>query len=769
MQKIFTSALFLLIFQTNLFSQDSYNKSKFHQLEEIWPTPNTYRTASGSPGVDYWQQKADYDIKIELNDKNQSVKGSETITYTNNSPDALSYLWVQLDQNIFDPNSMTYLTETRNISDSLSFEGFDMLTRNSFDGGYKISSVKDGKGTKLKFTINNTMMRIDLSSPLKSKGVFQFSIDWENFINNARTNGGRGGYEYFKTDNNYLYEMAQWFPRMAVYDDVDGWQNKQYLGNGEFALTFGDYKVAITVPADHVVTATGVLQNAGSVLSKSQQNRLKEAENSKKPILVITPAEALENEKSKSESKKTWIFNAENVRDFAWASSKKFIWDALGVKVGNKTVMAMSLYPKEGNPLWELYSTQAIAQTLLTYSRYTVNYPYPVAISVNGPIGGMEYPMICFNGPRPETDGTYSSSTKYALIGVVIHEVGHNYFPMIINSDERQWTWMDEGLNTFCQYLTEQEWEENYPSSRGEARNIVNYMSSNKDVLDPIMTNSESILQFGNNAYGKPATALNILRETVMGRELFDFAFKQYAEKWAFKHPMPSDFFRTMEDASAVDLDWFWRGWFYGTDPVDISLNKVSTYKIDTRNPEKEKTSKKQKRDSEPLSISEQRNKTSIKKYRVEDYPELSDFYSKYDALDVTDYDKGKYKTYYDALDEKQRKKLESGMYYYVLDLENVGGLVSPVIIELEFANGEKEVQRIPAEIWRKNSQKVSKLLITDKAVKQFSLDPFQETADINRNNNFYPAKTLESPFQLFKERQIKQQNLMQLQRDGKL
>jgi len=556
---------------------------------------------------------------------------------------------------------------------------------------------------------------------------------------------------------------------MAVYDDVDGWQNKQYLGNGEFALTFGNYKVAITVPADHIVTATGTLQNAGSILTKNQQSRLKQAESAKKPLLIITPAEALENEKSKSTAKKTWVFAAENVRDFAWASSKKFIWDAMGVKVGNKNIMAMSFYPKEGNPLWELYSTQAIAQTLITYSRYTVNYPYPVAISVNGPIGGMEYPMICFNGPRPEADGTYSSGTKYGLIGVVIHEVGHNYFPMIINSDERQWTWMDEGLNTFCQYLTEQEWEENYPSQRGEARNIVSYMASKQEVLDPIMTNSESILQFGNNAYGKPATALNILRETIMGRELFDFAFKQYAEKWAFKHPMPADFFRTMEDASAVDLDWFWRGWFYGTEPVDVALKSVNTYTLDSQNPEKEKIARKSKRNSEPISISEQRNKTSIKKYRVEDFPELSDFYSKYDALDVTDYDKGNYKTYYESLNEKQKAKLQSGLFYHVLEFENVGGLISPLIIELQYTNGEKEVKRIPAEIWRKNNKTVSKLLITEKPVIQFSLDPYQETADINRNNNFYPAKTVETQFQLFKEKERKRSNLMQLQRDGKL
>lgn len=769
MHKILFSIFFLA--SSALVAQENYNSSKFHQLEETWPTPNTYRTGSGAPGHEYWQQKVDYTINVDLDDNTQSVKGSETITYTNNSPDALSYLWLQLDQNLFAPNSMTYLTETKDKIENMAFDALDNLQRNKlFDGGYKIGSVKDASGRALKFTINNTMMRVDLPAPLKTKSTFTFSVDWSNNINNCKTHGGRGGYEFFETDANYLYEMAQWFPRLCVYDDVDGWQHKQYLGNGEFALEFGDYKVNITVPADHIVAATGVLKNASQVLSKEQQDRLSKARSSDKPVIIVTQDEAVKAEGSKASGKKTWTFEAENVRDFAWASSRKFIWDAMTEKVGDKDILCMSYYPKEGNPLWGQYSTQSIAHTLKVYSRYTVNYNYPVAISVNGPIGGMEYPMICFNGPRPETDGTYSDRTKYALIGVVIHEVGHNFFPMIINSDERQWTWMDEGLNTFCQYLAEKEWEPTYPSQRGEARSIIPYMSGDKAFIEPIMTNSESILQFGNNAYGKPAAGLNILRETIMGRELFDYAFKQYAQRWAFRHPQPADFFRTMEDASGVDLDWFWRGWFYSTDACDIALNNVSWYTIDSQNPEIEKLAQRTKKGKEAKSISKQRDASFIKERRIDKYPELADFYTKYDALRVTDYDKEKYKKYYDALDSKQKKALESGLNYYILEFENVGGLIMPLIIETEYENGDKETLRIPAEIWRKNNKKISKLIITEKPVKQFLLDPFQETADIDMKNNSFPRKLVESKFQLYKqEQQKKAPNLMQLQRDGKL
>ncbi len=738
--------------------------TKFGQLGQELPTPNTYRTASGAPGHQYWQQRADYTIKVELNDENQSVTGSETITYTNNSPDVLTYLWLQLDQNIYEPNSMSSLTRTGSLEERMPIQAMERLARENFDGGFKIRAVKDRNGKTLAHTINNTMMRVDLPSPLKPRQSFTFSVDWHYNINNQLTMGGRTGYEYFPGDGNYLYEMAQWFPRMAVYDDVNGWQHKQFLGSGEFALPFGDYKVSITVPADHVVAATGELQNASQVLSATQQKRFAQAAKSDKPVLIVTQEEATQAEKSKATAKKTWTYTATNVRDFAWASSRKFIWDAMNVRVAGKNILAMSYYPKEGNPLWGQYSTAAVAHTLQVYSRHTIDYPYPVAISVHGPIGGMEYPMLSFNGYRPEPDGTYSDRTKYGLITVIIHEVGHNFFPMIINSDERQWTWMDEGLNTFMQYITEQEWERNYPSRRGEPQNIVEYMKGDKSTMVPIMTNSESILQMGNNAYGKPATALNILRETVMGRELFDYAFKEYANRWAFKHPMPADFFRTMEDASGVDLDWFWRGWFYTTDHTDISIEGVKWYTIDSQDPEFVNAQKREQQNKAPQTLSQQRNLQHIPRTLVEANPELSDFYNSYDPLAPTAADQRRYQSFLSGLTPEQKKVLDSGLNFYEVGFKNLGGLVMPLIVRMEFEDGTEEVVNIPAEIWRHNNNDITKVFVTKKPVAGFTLDPFLQTADTDLSNNTFPRRLAPSRFDIFKQQSQQPQNPMQRQ-----
>ena len=591
-----------IIFSAN--SQDNLNNSKFKQLHEELPTPNVYRTASGAPGHEYYQQKADYVIEVELDEENNTISGYEVITYTNNSPDILKYIWVQLDQNVRAKNSHSQLTSTNSMNNKMEFSTLKrMHDRMNFDGGFKIEYVKDLGNKELTHTINETMMRIDLPKHLKKGQSFSFKIKYSYNINDRMKIGGRSGYEYFNKDQNSIYTIAQFFPRMAVYNEVEGWQNKQFLGRGEFSLPFGDYKVSITVPADHIVAATGELKNPTSVLSKTQIKRWEKAKkNYTEPVIIVTEDEAIENEKKKSKDKRTWIFEANNVRDFGWASSRKFIWDAMAVDISGKKVMAYSYYPKEGNPLWEQYSTRVVAHTLKVYSKYTIDYIYPQATSVHAKWIGMEYPMICFNFGRPEEDGTYSKRTKYRMIGVIIHEIGHNFFPMIINSDERQWTWMDEGLTTFVQYLTEQEFERNYPSRRGPPANITDYMKGDKSGIVPIMTNSESILQFGNNAYGKPATALNILRETIMGRELFDFAFKTYSERWAFKHPTPADFFRTMEDASAVDLDWFWRGWFYTNDHVDISIDGVNWFKVNTGNPDIENPLAKSEKEAVPLS-----------------------------------------------------------------------------------------------------------------------------------------------------------------------
>ena len=743
---------------------------KFRQLDELLPTPNTIRTASGAPGHAYWQQRADYTIRATLDESRRALSGAGTITYYNNSPDTLKYLWLQLDQNIYRQDSDARSTATLPSREAWSGKTaqtgpkFDalrsLLEQRTFPGGFDILAVKDSSGRALPHTINKTMMRVDLPQPLKPGARVTFSVDWRYNINEQKVLGGRSGYERFE-DKNDLFEIAQWFPRMAAYYDVYGWQHKQFLGSGEFTLEFGDYDVRITTPADHIVASTGELQNPGEVLTATQRQRLEQARTAKKPVIIVTQAEAEAAEKSRSTATKTWHFKAKNVRDFAFASSRKFIWDAQGVKSGNQNVMAMSYYPKEGNPLWEKYSTQAIIHTIEQYNKYSFDYPYPTSISVNGPVGGMEYPMITFNGPRPVKDKktgeiTYSQRTKYGLIGVIIHEVGHNYFPMIVNSDERQWTWMDEGLNSFLQYLAQQAWEENWPDSRGEPRRITDYMKSRNQV--PIMTNSESVLQFGNNAYAKPAAALNVLRETVLGRELFDFAFKEYANRWKFKRPTPADFFRTMEDASGTDLDWFWRGWFYTTDHVDVSVDGITEYTVSSQDPEVEKAWQRARRQAEPVSIIDQRNKGMAR--RVDAHPELKDFYNENDEFTVTNKDRNAYQEKIAGLEDWQKDLLKEGKHLYLVDFSNIGGLVTPLVVEIELKSGKKLMERIPAEVWRYSPTKITKLFILDEPMVGLTQDPYWETADTDVSNNSWPRKATPSRLELFKT-DTDQNNLM--------
>ena len=760
----------LLIAILTLSSSTLLAQTKFAQLDQMLPTPNNYRAASGAPGHAYYQQKADYKMTLVLDDAKQRLDGVETITYTNNSPDPLAYLWLQLDQNIYNLDSDSKIIEVEKME---NFKSVSDLRKRDFyyDGGFKIERITNMSGQPMKYFINKTMMRIDLAKPLLPGQNISFQINWWYNINDRMQVGGRSGYEYFETDQNYLYTIAQFFPRMCVYNDVTGWQNKQFLGRGEFTLPFGDYEVSITVPADHIVAATGECQNYASILTAEQRKRYEQAKKSDSPVIIVTQAEAEAAEKNKAQKTKTWVYKATNVRDFAFASSRKFIWDAQKQTVGNKDILCMSYYPKEGNPLWERYSTKLVAHTIKTYSKYTVNYPYPVAISVHSKWIGMEYPMICFNGGRPEADGTYSEGEKYGMWGVIIHEVGHNFFPMIINSDERQWTWMDEGLNTFVQYLTEQEWERDYPSRRGPAYMIADYMRGDVSGISPIMTNSESIKQFGNNAYGKPATALNILRETVMGRELFDYAFKTYCERWAFKHPTPADFFRTMEDASAVDLDWFWRGWFYSTDHVDIALTDVKWFQLNTQNPALEKAFLQQKDAQKDVHIGVTRNQTAIGQTVNERDPQIDDFYGKRNIYEVDALDQKAYESFVAKTSAEDLAYLKAGKQLYELTFENLGGLVMPLIIEATFADGSKKVERIPAEIWRIEELKVSKVFVYDQEVVSFRVDPFLETADTDLDNNTWPRVMQPTRYQLYKQEQTRenpmqrQQRLEQMQR----
>ena len=772
---IVTSMLWAVSLQAQGIQQTKGSfEDKFRQLDEILPTANIYRNAGGAPGHEYWQQEVDYNIDATLDEDNQRLSATELITYRNNSPDTLTYLWFQLDQNRFRSDSMAVMSGTFNGSspgaDSndparISLGQLRSLQyQEDADLGHRINAVSDSRENALVHTVVGTLMRVDLAEPLESGDEVDLRIDFEYNIVNGDVLRPRAGYEHFPDDEreggNYIFALAQWFPRLVAYTDYEGWTNKEFLGSGEFTLEFGDYEVSMTVPADHIVSATGELQNPNDALTREQRDRLREAETAERPVYIVTPEEALANEAEGSNQTATWRFAAENVRDFAWSSSRKFIWDAKGHTqpgADQELVMAMSFYPKEGGSLWSEYSTEVVIHTLDVYSRFSFDYPYPTAQSVNvGFVGGMEYPMITFNGPRTELqdDGsrTYSLAEKRFLIGVVIHEIGHFYFPMIVNSDERQWTWMDEGLNSYLDSVAGREWDAEIPWGV-EPRYITDYMESQNQV--PVMTQSDSVLRLGPNAYSKPATAINILRETIMGRELFDFAFKEYSRLWAFKRPTPADFFRTMEEASGIDLDWFWRGWFYTTDHVDISLDRVYQMRMDTEDPDIDFSRQREFEKSLPPSLYVERNRAEGLLTWVERNPDVRDFYDDNDQFTVTNVERNRYNSFLEGLEDWEREVLDRAisedLSYYIMEFSNHGGLVMPIILQFDYADGSSEEMRLPAEIWRRSPAAVKKLVVTEKEIVSVTVDPLQETADVDIENNYYPRRIIPSRIESFK------------------
>ncbi|MEM9334543.1 MAG: M1 family metallopeptidase [Pseudomonadota bacterium] len=786
--------LFVLPAQADIKQTKGVYEDKFRQLDESLPTANSYRTAGGEPGHEYWQQEVDYTIDVTLVEDSRRIEARQTIRYTNNSPDTLRFVWLQLDQNRFRDDSLAersaaFADSARRGPRVRAAQGdtppglsLEELRRHQYmadnELGYDLSSIRDARGD-LEFALVGTNLRIDLRNPLKPGGTTEFSVDFAFNIVDENAISARSGYEHFPDDEreggNDIFLLAQWFPRLHAYTDYEGWTNKEFLGRGEFTLEFGDYTVNITVPDDHIVSSTGELQNPSEVLTRTQRERLRQARTADTPVFIVTAEEALENEKAGASGTKTWRFDAERVRDFAWASSRKFIWDAQGYQQGGDVqplVMAMSFYPKEGEPLWSNYSTASVIHTMEVYSRFSFDYPYPVAQSVNGPVGGMEYPMITFNGPRTDLqdDGerTYSQAEKRYLVGVIIHEIGHIYFPMIVNSDERQWTWMDEGLNSFLDAVAGWEWDPEIPWNN-EPRNIVDYMRSENQV--PIMTQSDSILQIGPNAYAKPAAALMILRETILGRELFDYAFREYSRRWMFKRPAPADFFRTMEEASGVDLDWFWRGWFYSTDHVDISIDRVWKLRLDTKDPDIDFARERQVEADKPASVTVERNKTDGPTW-VEKNPDIRDFYDENDRFTVTNKERNEYKKFLDGLEDWERdaftRAVEEDKNYYVLQFNNLGGLVMPILLELTYADGETERLDIPAEIWRRNAMSVNKLVITDRELTQVVIDPNWETADVDVDNNHYPRRIVPSRIEAFKVPKSKAKVSRDIMQDSK-
>lgn len=713
--------------------------NKFEPLDAIFPSPNVFRSASGAPGPQYWQQQADYNISVRLDDKKQRITGKAKVTYHNNSPDQLKYLWLQLDENENLPNSERRLTETNTVSSDFNAEAIRAIRKpQQRMPGIQISAIRGRGNQNLEYWIEGTMMRISLPEPIEPKSIYGFEIDWWfDMVDRSTDRDPRGGYEYFPEDENYLFVVTQWFPRFAVYNDYGGWNNRQFLYSGEFALEFGNYEVEIDVPDDYIVAATGECSNYGNVLSREQLQRLEFARNSDEPVEIISLQEALDNaKKPRSNKRKVWHFTANKVRDFAWTASRRYAWDAMRVLIDDaeQPILAMSLYGKEAYPLFRKYSTKLVRLTLETYSEHSFPYPYPVAISVEA-ANDMEYPMIAFNTGRVDKNGNYTQAEFDYMTWILIHEVGHNFFPMVVNSNERKWTFMDEGFNTFLQYFTEMRWNHSFPSLAGPPYKIAKYMKGEKTGLEPIMTVSDNVKQFYRSQYAKTATALVILRNTILGPELFDFAFKTYAARWKFKHPRPYDFFRTMSDATAVNLDWFWRGWFFSTDMVDIAIEEATEYKIDHRSDTLKKTSSGELDTTNYLS-------------RFTPYDRLADTVTPLIERD-TSLQNDQYKAAKAAgrlpasreLPYPSKNELypsRDAKYAYEIRFKNKGGLVMPLIIKWEFKDGTSEIERIPVTVWRRNEEEVKKVFFKGHEVKSIVLDPFVETADVDLSNQVW-------------------------------
>ena len=547
--------------------------STFDQHEAFAPLfypsyGDDYRSASGGPGPKYWQNRADYKIDARLDEVNQSLSGTVVITYKNNSPQDLSFVWLQMDQNIYSlssrGNAVTDITGGR------------WANRGAFDGGYELKSVElvdpvTGKATTASYLVSDTRMQIKLPTDLKATiGVLKIRIVYSFKIPEYGTDRmGR-----LNTKNGWIYEIAQWYPRMCVYDNVYGWNTLPYLGQGEFYLDYGNIEYSVNVPADQIVGGSGELMNPAEVLTPVQLKRLQQARASDKTVAIRGESEVTDAASRPAKDRLTWKFKCTNTRDVAWSSSKAFIWDAARINLpSGKKALAESVYPVEsaGDSAWGR-STEYVKGCIEYYSKYLYEFSYPSATNVAGIVGGMEYPGIVFCGYR---------SRKGGLWGVTRHEFGHNWFPMIVGSNERKYPWMDEGFNTYINTVADSafnngEYLRPVRSRAGMARSFFN-------ATNPIMSIPDAMppREWGTLSYNKPGTGLELLREEVLGKDRFDFAFRYYVHQWAFKHPTPFDFFHAIENASGETLDWFWRGWFFNNWKIDQAVTGVEYVKGD--------------------------------------------------------------------------------------------------------------------------------------------------------------------------------------------
>ncbi len=724
----------------------------FAQIDSLLPAPSEARLPSGAPGPAYWQQKVSYKLDLTIDEDARMLRGKEHVAYQNNSPHTLTYLWLALESNQAAPFSDGALAKTWKDNGEVTVDDFRrVLMAREFDGSTKILALKDAAGNDLAHTLNKGMLKVDLPKPLPAGGTFEFDLAWEYLINNTKLIPVRSGYEVLD-DGTCIFGMAYCYPRLCAYTDYGGWRLKQPIRYGEFTLEFGDFEASITVPADHIVGATGALLNPGEVLTAERQSRLKEADSAKTPVVIVSKDEADAARKKPAKESRTWKFAATNVRDFAFATSRAFVWDAWGVKIDGRTVRCQSLYPREGMPLWDKYATQAVAHAVEVYSDVTgIPYPWPHATAVLGahPSGGMEYPMISFNSPRPEKDGSYTERTKWSVIRVIIHETGHNWFPMIVNSDERHWMWLDEGFNSFVQGFAERSWKEDPKITTAQPRFAVEYLLS--PAHQPLMTLPDSLQNVSQNAYFKTSVGLTMLRETILGRPLFDAAFKEYCRRWAFKRAEPADFFRTMEDASGMDLDWFWRGWFFSTSTSDVEVVSVARRALHGGDPAKAGERNKAREAKQPSSITHERDLAAGVPRRIEKFPGLKDFYDDFDPHAPTDKQTDDFQKFLQRLTPEEKAALQFDQPVYEVKLKNHGQLPMPLILKLEFDDQSSDIRRYPAEIWRLANGELSVLVVAPRPIVAVTADPYNETADTNFTNNRFPRQIDQTDLRLTK------------------
>lgn len=695
----------------------------FSPLGSLVDPPSATRGADGRPTSTYWQQHIAYDIDATLDVERRVINAQAELRYTNNAPQALDAIWFEISPEATTKDAIAHRSATINVDSASVRDLRGLREQEERGGGLVVSSVADSEDRPLAFEARGTQLRVALPRPLASGQTVRIKLAWRVALVDLDRKGGRTGYMLLSSGDP-IFHIAQWYPQPVAFTDYGGWRNVPFVDHGEFAPELGDYNVSLTLPAGQLVAATGVLTNEADVLTGVERTRLARLRQGK-VTEIVTAAEAAT--KRRSSETRTWRFAARNVRDFALAASLRYRWDA--TLAGTSAVRAMTFYPSEASALWRPLALPAIGHALDVYGRMTFDYPYPVVQAAFGPNDGMEHTMLAFSRYPPDgPNGTYSRERKRDFLWVLTHEVGHNWFPLIVNSDERAWTWMDEGLTSYLETLATLEWSGDYTTRP----NLPAMLGAEREATgrQPPMTPANAVVDLFPTQYHRPAAALQVLRELVLGRETFDRAFRAYARAWMFKRPTPGDFFRTINQESGADLDWFWRAWFFSTDHVDLSLERVAALRLvavpaDAIPAPADATP--------PANLTVLRNAAEGRRLMVEQVPRLADAYDRIPERTLA----GATPSAHAVVDvQRTLDALGQGGVFYELDIRNRGGVVSPVPIRIDYRDGTSERYVVPVELWFGDTKRAQHILWRAKSIRSVTLDPDAATGDVDRGNN---------------------------------